>query len=63
MRDEHDDRLHQALRHDFATNVGDVFKSIAYAFDRLHDRLYGAPWGPQGRAGEPTGRSNRLTTL
>ena len=42
MRDEHDDRIHQALRHDLATNVAGIAKSIAYAFDRLHQRLYAA---------------------
>ena len=44
MRDEHDDRVYQALRQDLWSNLGDVANSIAYAFDRLHARLYGAPW-------------------
>jgi hypothetical protein len=44
MRDEHDDRLHQALRHDFASNIAEIASSIGYAFDRLHARLYDAPW-------------------
>ncbi|HEU4969808.1 hypothetical protein [Sphingomonas sp.] len=62
MRDEYDDRLHQALRHDFANNLRAIASSIAYAFDRLHERLYGAPWSERtGRTN--TGQSNRFTTL
>lgn len=69
MRDEHDDRIYQALRHDFATNVAgiatsvaDIAKSVAYAFDRLHERLYGAPWSQRtGAASQPC--STKLTTL
>ncbi|MBS0504547.1 MAG: hypothetical protein JSS55_12265 [Proteobacteria bacterium] len=52
MRDEHDDRIYQAFRHDLATNVADIVNSIAYAFDRLHERLYGAPWSQQTRAND-----------
>lgn len=62
MRDEHDDRIYQAFRHDLATNVANVVKSIAYAFDRLHARLYGAPWSKQ--PGNDAGQcSTRFTTL
>lgn len=56
MRDEHDDRTYQALRHDFATNVADLVRSVAYAFERLHARLYGAPWA------EPTGTNEAACT-
>ena len=63
MRDEYDDRLYQALRHDFASNIRDIVRSIAYAFDRLHDRRYGAPWSEKPGAADPACRSNRLTTL
>ena len=56
---EYDDRMHQALRQDFAANIAAIVRSVAYAFDRLHERLYGAPWsartGPKG--------STKLTTL
>jgi hypothetical protein len=63
MRDEHDDRIYQAFRHDFATNVADLVKSVAHAFDRLHERLYGAPWSERtGTTGQPC-NSKRLTTL
>ena len=58
MRDEYDDRLYQALRHDFAGNLSDIAKSVTHAFDRLHERLYGAPWN----ARDPQGKANRLTT-
>lgn len=61
MRDEHDDRTYQALRHDFATNVADLVKSVAHAFDRLHERLYGAPWSQRTRATEQPCNS-KLTT-
>ena len=44
MRDEHDDRIYQAFRHDLVTNVAAIGSSIAYAFERLHARLYAAPW-------------------
>lgn len=60
MRDEHDDRTYQALRHDLASNLGDIFKSVAYAFDRLHAHLYGAPWAVK-TCEQP--RSSKLTTL
>lgn len=50
MRDAYDDRLYQALRQDFGRDIGRLFGSIAYAFDRLHARLYDAPWTRQ----EPT---------
>jgi hypothetical protein len=63
MRDEYDDSLYQALRHDFASNLRDIARSIAYAFDRLHERMYGAPWSDQSGTANPTRRSNRLTTL
>ena len=62
MRDEHDDRIYQALRHDFATNVADLVKSVAYAFDRLHERLYGAPWSQRTGAIDQPCNSKRLTT-
>ena len=62
MRDEHDDRIHQALRHDLATNVAGIAKSIAYAFDRLHQRLYAAPWSQRTRANERRCET-KLTTL
>ena len=62
MRDEHDDRLHQALRHYFASNIGDLAKSIAHAFDRLHERLYGAPWSGRTRPADPACKASRLTT-
>ena len=62
MRDEHDDRIYQALRHDFSTNVAAIVNSIAHAFDRLHERLYGAPWSQRtGVNGQPC--STKLTTL
>lgn len=62
MRDEHDDRIYQALRHDLATNIASIVNSVAHAFDRLHARLYGAPWISQ--PGTKNGTcSNRLTTL
>jgi hypothetical protein len=60
MRDEYDDRLYQALRHDFAANLSDIAKSVAHAFDRLHERLYGAPWSDQS---DPNHRASRLTLL
>ena len=61
MRDQYDDRIHQALRHDFAANVGAIMKSIAYAFDRLQARLYAAPWDKAtGKADQPCPR--RMTT-
>lgn len=50
MRDEHDDRVQQALRHDFAANIGDIVNTVAHAFDRLHGRLYDdAPWSRRSR--------------
>ena len=58
MRDEYDDRIYQALRHDFADNLRAIANSIGYAFDRLHERLYGAPWN----ARDPQCKTNRLTT-
>lgn len=61
MRDEHDDRLYQAHRHDLAANVADIFGTIAYAFDRLHGRLYDdAPWSRRSRARKA---QTKLTTL
>jgi hypothetical protein len=63
MRDEYDDRLYQALRHDFASNLRDIVRSIAYAFDRLHGRLYDAPWSRQSGIAKPRRKVNRLTTL
>lgn len=44
MRDEYDDRIHQALRHDLASNIAAIAASIGEAFDRLHAHLYDAPW-------------------
>lgn len=44
MRDEHDDRLYQALRQDLGRDIARLVKSIAYALERLHARLYDAPW-------------------
>ena len=62
MRDEYDDRIHQALRHDFAANIAVIARSLAVAFDRLHERLYGAPWSARTSAtGQPC--STKLTTL
>jgi hypothetical protein len=61
MRDEFDDRIHQALRADFAANIAAIARSVAVAFDRLHERLYGAPWSTRTSAtGEPC--PTRLTT-
>ncbi|HYZ47365.1 MAG TPA: hypothetical protein VE567_00560 [Sphingomonas sp.] len=54
MRDEYDDRIHQTLRHDFAANVAAIAASVAHAFDRLHERLYAAPWSQSLAAKEPT---------
>jgi hypothetical protein len=62
MRDEHDDRVYQAHRHDLATNVADIARSVAHAFDRLHERLYGAPWARQTRPNESRCET-KLTTL
>ena len=62
MRDEHDDRTYQALRHGFATNVADVVRSIAYVFDRLHAQLYRAPWSKRTGTTDAT-CSHKLTTL
>jgi hypothetical protein len=50
MRDEYDDRIYQAYRHQFGADVMAVIRSVAYAFDRLHDRLYAAPWAKQSDA-------------
>lgn len=44
MRDEHDDRMYQALRQDMHGAVANLFASIAPAFQRLTARLYQAPW-------------------
>jgi hypothetical protein len=60
MRDEHDDRIYQALRHDLATNIASIVNSVAHAFDRLHARLYRAPWSSQ--PGNDAACPNRLTT-
>lgn len=49
MRDEHDDRIHQALRQDLAANIAAIAASIGQAFDRLHAHLYDAPWSPRAR--------------
>lgn len=62
MRDEHDDRTYQALRHDFATNVADVVRSIAYAFERLNARFYRAPWSERTGTNDAT-CSHKLTTM
>jgi hypothetical protein len=58
MRDEYDDRIYQALRHDFAGNLRAIANAVGHAFDRLHERLYGAPWN----ARNPQCKANRLTT-
>ena len=62
MRDEYDDRIHQALRGEFAANLGSIADTIAYAFDRLHARLYDdAPWS---RRSACAGKGQtKLTTL
>jgi hypothetical protein len=54
MRDQHDDLIHQALRQDFASDVGRLIKSIVHAFDRLNARLYDAPWLNHDQAAKPT---------
>ena len=61
MRDEHDDRTYQALRHGLATNVADLVRSVAYAFERLHAQLYGAPWSKRTGANDAT-CARKLTT-
>ena len=62
MRDEHDDRIYQAFRHDLAASVFGLFSSIGYAFDRLHDRLYSAPWSQQDARRNCT-RGKRFTAV
>ena len=62
MRDEYDDRIHQALRQDFAANLAAIANSFAHAFDRLHERLYSAPWASMARAKDRP-CVDRLTTL
>ena len=52
MRDEHDDRIHQALRHHLAGDIGRLVKSIGHAFDRLQARLYDAPWSRTEKASQ-----------
>lgn len=58
MRDQHDDEMYQALRHDFADNISAIFKATVYALNRLHAQLYDAPWSRQAKLdccpGRPT---------
>lgn len=61
MRDEFDDRIHQALRHDFATNVAAIVRSVAHAFNRLQARLYDAPWSQRtGATKQPCGTGTSI---
>lgn len=49
MRDEHDDRLYQALRQDMNGAVAKLLASIALAFRHLTAHLYQAPWSETTR--------------
>lgn len=44
MHDAYDDRTYQALRQDFHANLTAMAGAVGHAFDRLHARLYDAPW-------------------
>jgi hypothetical protein len=44
MRDQNDDLVFQAFRHQLGSDVARLARSIAYAFERLQARLYDAPW-------------------
>lgn len=59
MRDEIDDRIFQAARHQFGEHVEHLLRSMGYAFERLTARLYDAPWSR--RPG--TVREKRFTVL
>lgn len=57
MRDAYDDRIYQAHRHDLAANFAAIAESITHAFDRLHERLYRAPWSPRTGANDRRGET------
>jgi hypothetical protein len=61
MRDQHDDLVFQAFRHQLGDDVARLVKSVAYAFERLTARLYDAPWLKQPRAGRECG--NKQATI
>lgn len=44
MRDQHDDLVFQAFRHQLGHDVARLIRSVAFAFERLQARLYDAPW-------------------
>lgn len=62
MRDQHDDLVYQAFRHELGNDVARLVKSIAYAFERLQARLYDAPWSKQP-GGEKACGNGRYTIV
>lgn len=50
MRDQHDDLVYQAFRHQLGDDVARLVRSVAYAFERLQARLYDAPWSREPEA-------------
>lgn len=62
MRDEHDDRTYQAFRQELGRDVARLVRSVVYPLERLHARLYEAPWLNKHRvARQECGKG--LTTL
>lgn len=44
MRDEYEARMWQAFHHQYGEAAVTMIRAVAHAFDRLHARLYDAPW-------------------
>ena len=63
MRDQHDDLVFQAFRHQLGDDVVTLVKSVAYAFERLQARLYDAPWSNQSRAVDRSCKNGRFTIV